>query len=68
MKEKLSKDRAEHDLDRRMRMNPARGALAVDEFGFRLYERESATAFFKPVSGRYERASAILTSKEVLGE
>ena len=51
--EDLGKARAEHNLDRRMRVYPAPKVLVVDEFGSWPYDRESATAFFTLVSARY---------------
>ena len=53
--EDLRKARAEHNLDRRMRIYLAPKVLVVDEFGIWPYDRESATAFFSLVSARYER-------------
>ena len=44
--EDLRKARAEHNLDRRMRVYMAPKVLIVDEFGIWPYDRESATAFF----------------------
>ena len=66
--EDLRKARAEHNLDRRMRVYLAPKALVVDEFGIWPYDRESATAFFTLVSARYERGSIILTSNKGFGE
>ena len=66
--EDLRKARAEHNLDRRMRVYLAPKVLIVDEFGLWLYDRESATAFFTLVSARYERGSIILTSNKGFGE
>ena len=66
--EDLRKARAEHNLDRRMRVYLAPKVLVVDEFGFWPYDRESATAFFTLVSARYERGSIILTSNKGFGE
>ena len=66
--EDLRKARAEHNLDRRMRIYPAPKVLVVDEFGIWPYDRESATAFFTVVSARYERGSIILTSNKGFGE
>ena len=43
--EDLRKARAEHNLDRRLRIYPAPKVLVVDEFGIWPYDRESATAF-----------------------
>ncbi len=62
--EDLRKARAEHNLDRRMRVYLAPKVLIVDEFGIWPYDRESATAFFTLVSARYERESIILTSNK----
>ena len=62
--EDLRKARAEHRLDRRMRVYLAPKVLVVDEFGIWPYDRESATAFFSLVSARYERGSIILTSNK----
>ena len=66
--EDLRKARAEHNLDRRMRVYLALKVLVVDEFGIWPYDRESATAFFTLVSARYERGSIILTSNKGFGE
>ena len=66
--EDLRKARAEHNLDRRMRVYLAPKVLVVDEFGIWPYDRESATAFFTLVSARYERGSIILTSNKGFGE
>ena len=66
--EDLRKARAEHNLDRRMRVYLAPKVLVVDEFGIWPYDRESATAFFTLVSARYERGSVILTSNKGFGE
>ena len=66
--EDLRKARADHNLDRRMRIYLAPKVLVVDEFGFWPYDRESATAFFTLVSARYERGSIILTSNKGFGE
>ena len=44
--EDLRKARAEHNLDRRMRVYLAPKVLVVDELGIWPYDRESATAFF----------------------
>ena len=62
--EDLRKARAEHRLDRRMRVYLAPKVLIVDEFGIWPYDRESATAFFSLVSARYERGNIILTSNK----
>ena len=51
--EDLRKARAEHNLDRRMKVYLAPKVLVVDEFGIWPYDRESATAFFTLVSARY---------------
>ena len=61
------KARAEHNLDRRLRVYLAPKVL-VDEFGIWPYDREPATAFFTLVSARYERGSIILTSNKDFGE
>ena len=66
--EDLRKARAEHSLDRRMKVYLAPKVLVVDEFGIWPYDRESATAFFTLVSARYERGSIILTSNKGFGE
>ena len=66
--EDLRKARAEHNLERRMRIYLAPKVLVVDEFGTWPYDRESATAFFSLVSARYERGSIILTSNKGFGE
>ena len=66
--EDLRKARAEHNLDRRLRVYLAPKVLVVDEFGIWPYDRESATAFFTLVSARYERGSIILTSNKGFGE
>ena len=64
----LRKARAEHNLDRKMRVYLAPKVLIVDEFGIWPYDREAATAFFTLVSARYERGSIILTSNKGFGE
>ena len=51
--EDLRKARAEHRLDRRMRVYLAPKVLIVDEFGIWPYDRDAATAFFSLVSARY---------------
>ena len=66
--EDLRKARAEHRLDRRMRVYLAPKVLIVDEFGIWPYDRDSATAFFSLVSARYERGSIILTSNKGFAE
>ena len=66
--EDLRKARAEHNLDRRLRVYLAPKVLVVDEFGIWPYDREAATAFFTLVSARYERGSIILTSNKGFGE
>ena len=66
--EDLRKARAEHRLDRRMRVYLAPRVLIVDEFGIWPYDRDSATAFFSLVSARYERGSIILTSNKGFAE
>ena len=53
--EDLRKARAEHRLDRRMRVYLAPKVLIAGEFGICPYDRDSATAFFSLVSARYER-------------
>ena len=50
--EDLRKARAQHNLDRRMRVYLAPKVLVVDEFGIWPYDRESAAAFFTLVSAR----------------
>ena len=64
--EDLRKARAEHNLDRRLRVYLAPKVLVVDEFGIWPYDRDAATAFFTLVSARYERGSIILTSNKGL--
>ena len=49
------KARAQHNLDRRMRVYLAPKVLIVDEFGIWPYDRESATAFFTLVSAPRRR-------------
>ena len=66
--EDLRKARAEHRLDRRMRVYLAPKVLIVDEFGIWPYDRDAATAFFSLVSARYERGSIILTSNKGFAE
>ena len=66
--EGLRKARAEHNLDRRLRVYLAPKALVVDEFGIWPYDWDAATAFFALVSARYERGSSILTSNKAFGE
>ena len=66
--EDLRKARAEHNLDRRLRIYLAPKVLIVDEFGIWPYDRDAATAFFTLVSARYERGSIILTSNKGFGE
>ena len=66
--EDLRKARAEHNLDRRMRIYLAPRVLVVDEFGIWPYDRDAATAFFTLVSARHERGSIILTSNKGFGE
>ena len=66
--EDLRRARAEHNLDRRLRVYLAPKVLIVDEFGIWPYDRESATAFFTLVSARYERGSIILTSNKGFAE
>ena len=57
--EDLRKARADHNLDRRLRVFLAPKVLVVDEFGIWPYNRDAATAFFTLVSARYERGSII---------
>ena len=66
--EDLRNARAEHNLDRRLRVYLAPKVLVVDEFGIWPYGRDAATAFFTLVSARYERGSIILTSNKGFGE
>ena len=66
--EDLRKARAEHNLDRRLRVYLAPRVLVVDEFGIWPYNRDAATAFFTLVSARCERGSIILTSNKGFGE
>ena len=66
--EDLRETRAEHSLDRRMRVYLSPKVLVVDEFGIWPYDRDSATAFFALVSARHERGSIILTSNKSFGE
>ena len=66
--ESQGKARAEHNLDRRLRVYLAPKVLVVDEFGIWPYDRDAATAFFTLVSARYERGSIILTSNKGFGE
>ncbi len=66
--EDLRKARAEHNLDRRLRVYLAPKVLVVDEFGIWPYDRDAATAFFTLVSARYERCSIILTSNKGFGD
>ena len=66
--EDLRKARAEHNLDRRMRVYLAPKVLIVDEFGIWPYDPESATAFFTLVSARYELGSIVLTSNKAFAE
>ena len=66
--EDLRKARAEHNLDRRLRVYLAPKVLVVDEFGIWPYDRDAATAFFTLVSARYEWGSIILTSNKGFGE
>ena len=64
--EDLRKARAEHNLDRRMRIYLPPKVLVVDEFGIWPYDRDAA--FLTLVSARYERGSIILTSNKGFGE
>ena len=66
--EDLSGARSEHSLDRRILVYLAHKALVVDGFGIWPYDRDSATAFFTPVSARYERGSMMLTLNKDFGE
>ena len=66
--EDLRKARAEHNLDRRMRIYLASKVLVDDEFGTWPYDGDSATALFTLVSASYERGSIILTSNKGFGE
>ena len=66
--EDLRKARAEHNLDRRMKVYLAPKVLVVDEFGIWPYDRESATAFFTLVPARYELGSIILIANKGFGE
>ena len=66
--EDLRKAKAEHNLDRRLRIYLAPKVLVVDEFGIWPYDRDFATAFFTLVSARYERGSVILASNKGFGE
>ena len=68
MMEDLRKARAEHNLDRRLRVYLSPKLLIVDEFGIWSYDRDSATAFFTLVSARHERGSTILTSNKAFAE
>ena len=65
--EDLRKARAEHNLDRRLRVYLSPKVLVVDEFGIWPYDRD-ATTFFTLVSACYERGSIILTSNKGFGE
>ena len=49
--EDLRKVRADHNLDRRLRVYPAPKVLVVDEFGIWPCDRDSATAFLHPGIG-----------------
>ena len=66
--EDLRKARAEHNLDRKMRVYLAPKVLVVDEFDIWPYDRAAATVFFTLVSARHERGSIILTSNKGFGE
>ena len=68
LKEYLRKARAEHNLDRRMRVYLAPKVLIVDEFGIWPYDRDSATALFTLGSAHYEPGSIILTSNKGFGK
>ena len=50
--EDLGKARAEHNLDRRLRIYLGPKVLVVDEFGIWPYDRDAATAFITLVSAR----------------
>ena len=50
--EDLRKARADHNLDRRLRVYLAPKVLVVDEFGIWPYNRDAAIAFFTLVSAR----------------
>ena len=65
--EDLRKARAEHNLNRRLRVYLVPKVLVVDEFGIWPYDQDVATAFFTLVSACYERGSIILTSNKGLG-
>ena len=60
----LRKARAEHNLNRMLRIYLVPKVLIADEFGIWPYNRDAATAFFTLVSARYERCSVILTSNK----
>ena len=60
--------RAEHNLDRRVKVYLVPKVLLVDEFGIWPYDWKSATAFFTWVSAQYERGSSILKSTKGFGE
>ena len=66
--EDLRKARAEHNLDRRLRIYLAPKVLVVGEFGIWPYDRDAATAFFTLVSSRYKRGSIKLTCNKGFGE
>ncbi|MDT0616835.1 ATP-binding protein, partial [Streptomyces sp. DSM 40712] len=42
--------------------------LVIDEVGYIPFEPEAANLFFQLVSGRYERASVIVTSNKPFGK
>ncbi len=58
LKADLCTTRAEHNLDRPEGIYPAPRELAVDAFGIWPYDRNAATAFFTPVSARYEQGAS----------
>ena len=72
------KARAEHNLDRRMRVYLAPKVLVVDEFGIWPYDRDSATAFFtlasaraagpEPAEGSWAPSSSLPTRAAASGE
>jgi DNA replication protein DnaC len=66
--EDLRRARAEHRLDRRLRVYLAPKVLIIDEFGVWPYDRSAATALFTLISARYERGSVILTSNKGFAE
>ncbi len=66
--EVLRKARAEHRLDRRMRVYLAPKVLIVDEFGIWPYDLDAAAAYFSLVSTRCEKGIIILTSNTGFGK